>query len=61
LSFTRCKMRGGRSTQYEQKHIGLDAMTHSWRVPGPVALRPTWKGNLFWLLVILVVVLAVAS
>jgi hypothetical protein len=30
-------------------------------LPDPVALRPTWKGNLFWLLVILVVVLAVAS
>ena len=24
-------------------------MTHSWRVTDPVALRPTWKGNLFWL------------
>jgi len=26
-----------------------------------VALRPTWKGNLFWLLVALLVVIAVAS
>src|SRR6516225_6106425 len=33
----------------------------SWRVTDPVALRPTWKGNLFWLLVIFVIVLAVAS
>jgi len=33
----------------------------SWRVTDPVALRPTWKANLFWLLVVFVVVLAVAS
>ena len=37
-----------------------DAMTHSWR-PNPVALRPTWQGNLLMLVVALVVVLAVAS
>src|SRR5262249_14579329 len=29
--------------------------------PNPVALRPTWKGNLIFLLVVAVVVLAVAS
>jgi hypothetical protein len=27
----------------------------------PVALRPTWKRNLFWLLVVVVIVIAVAS
>ena len=36
-------------------------MTHSWRVTDPVALRPTWKGNLLMLVVVAVVVLAVAS
>ena len=30
-------------------------------LPDPVALRPTWKGNLIFLLVVAVVVLAVAS
>ena len=39
----------------------VDAMTSSGRVPDPVALRPTWKGNLILLLVVLVVALAVAS
>ena len=34
----------------------LDAMTSS-----PVALRPTWKGNLCCLLVVAVIVIAVAS
>ena len=43
------------------KHMELDAMTHSWRVTDPVALRPTWKGNLLMLVVALVVLLAVAS
>ena len=38
----------------------LDAMTSS-GLPDPVALRPTWKGNLIFLLVVAVVVLAVAS
>ena len=31
------------------------------RTSVPVALRPTWKGNLIFLLVVAVVVLAVAS
>jgi hypothetical protein len=30
-------------------------------LPDPVALRPAWKGNLIFLLVVAVVVLAVAS
>src|SRR6516165_10616826 len=38
----------------------VDAMTSS-ALPNPVALRPTWKGNLIFLLVVAVVVLAVAS
>jgi hypothetical protein len=38
----------------------VDAMTSS-ALPDPVALRPTWKGNLIFLLVVAVVVLAVAS
>ena len=38
----------------------VDAMTNS-ALPNPVALRPTWKGNLIFLLVVAVVVLAVAS
>ena len=38
----------------------MDAMTNS-ALPNPVALRPTWKGNLVFLLVVAVVVLAVAS
>ena len=38
----------------------VDAMTSS-ALPNPVALRPTWKGNLLTLLVVAVVVLAVAS
>ena len=42
------------------KHMELDAMTSS-GFPDPVALRPTWKGNLIVLLVVAVVVLAVAS
>jgi hypothetical protein len=29
--------------------------------PNPVALRPTWKGNLLMLVVVLVVLFAVAS
>jgi hypothetical protein len=44
-----------------EPHIGLDAMTNSEQVDGPVGLRPTWKRNLFWLLVVAVVVIAVAS
>jgi hypothetical protein len=35
-------------------------MAHSWR-PNPIALRPTWKGNLLMLVIALVVLLAVAS
>jgi hypothetical protein len=38
----------------------VDAMTSS-ALPNPVALRPTWKGNLIFFLVVAVVVLAVAS
>ena len=38
----------------------VDAMTSS-ALPNPVALRPTWKGNLISLLIVAVVVLAVAS
>jgi hypothetical protein len=30
-------------------------------LPDPVALRPTWKGNLFWLIVVAIVFFAVAS
>jgi hypothetical protein len=37
------------------------AMKNNFTLSDPVALRPTWKGNVFWLLVILIVVLAVAS
>ena len=37
-----------------------DAVTSS-GLPDPVALRPTWKGNLIFLLVVAIVVLAVAS
>jgi hypothetical protein len=37
----------------------VDAMTSS-ALPNPVALRPTWKGNLIFLLVVAVVVLAIA-
>ena len=39
----------------------FDAMTSSRRVPDPIALRATRKGNLLMLLVVAVVVLAVAS
>jgi hypothetical protein len=40
----------------------VDAMTSSDQgIPDPVALRPTWKGNLLMLLVALVVLFAVAS
>ena len=49
------------STQHARQAHRLNAMTSSGRVPDPVALRPTWKGNLILLLVVLVVVLAVAS
>ena len=45
---------------HADKAYGLDAMTSS-GLPDPVALRPTWKGNLIFLLVVAVVVLAVAS
>jgi hypothetical protein len=38
----------------------VDAMTSS-ALPNPVALRPTWKANLIFLLVVAIVVLAVAS
>ena len=38
----------------------VDAMTSS-ALPNPVALRPTWKGNLIFLLVVAIIVLAVAS
>jgi hypothetical protein len=30
-------------------------------VPGPVALRPTWKVNLLVLLIVLLIVFAIAS
>ena len=41
--------------------LRVDAMTHSWRDAGPVALRPTWKVNLIFLVVVLIVVFAIAS
>ena len=48
------------SNAHADKAHRVDAMTSS-ALPNPVALRPTWKGNLIFLLVVAVVVLAVAS
>ena len=48
------------SNAHADKAHRVDAMTNS-ALPNPVALRPTWKGNLIVLLVVAVVVLAVAS
>jgi len=45
---------------HSDKAHRVDAMTSS-ALLNPVALRPTWKGNLIFLLVVAVVVLAVAS
>jgi hypothetical protein len=36
-------------------------MTNSERVDDPTALRATWKKNVFWLFVVAVIVIAVAS
>ena len=48
------------SNAHTQTKHTVDAMTSS-ALPNPVALRPTWKGNLIFLLVVAVVVFAVAS
>ena len=48
------------SNAHADKAHRVDAMTSS-ALPNPVALRPTWKGNLISLLIVAVVVLAVAS
>ena len=50
----------GEQRAHADKAHRVDAMTSS-ALPNPVALRPTWKGNLIFLLVVAVVVLAVAS
>jgi hypothetical protein len=39
----------------------LEAMTSSGRVPDPLALRPTWKRNLFTLLIVAIVLAAIFS
>lgn len=51
-------------TRYGQvgtEAIMVDAMTSSEEFLGPIGLRPTWKRNLFWLFVIAIIVIAVAS
>ena len=48
------------NAHHADKAHRVDAMTSS-ALLNPVALRPTWKGNLIFLLVVAVVVLAVAS
>jgi len=52
------QLKGASATK--KKAHRVDTMTSS-ALPDPVALRPTWKGNLIFLLVVAVVVLAVAS
>ena len=39
--------------------MAVDAMTGSGRVPDPIALRPTWRENLYTLLVVLFVLGAI--
>jgi hypothetical protein len=39
----------------------VGAMTNPEQSLGPVGLRPTWKRNLFWLFVIALIVIAIAS
>jgi hypothetical protein len=38
-----------------------DAMTDTGHAPYLIALRPTWKKNLFWLLVVAIVLAAIFS
>jgi hypothetical protein len=42
-------------------HTKQDAMDDTGRGPYFIALRPTWKKNLFWLLVVAIVLAAIFS
>jgi len=48
-------------TQCNVGHTKQDAMTDTGQGPYLVALRPTWKKNLFWLLVVAIVLFAIFS